>query len=745
MQFRVQVTGAPRIRDWYVERERIISTACDRLGVGRGGDGFQEPRMVGLAGPGGAGKSTVASMVVARPDVQQTFCSGVLWLPVGQGAKNRLSALMFDLAERVYETVMVKTCRPPRKAKVLLNTEDGAAYIREVVDESSRRFLVVADDVWDAEVVEELRKAGAWVLYTTRDAGLLPEAQPLRLDQVLEKEAEALLRRAADLEDSEPLPKAAYELMRKCEFAVLDLVFLGRWGEVRRRSDEQPWQTVLDRILEAQKGGERGKLRPWRAAVLRAGLDELAWDNPKNRELYLALAILPTGLAFPSEVGGFLLYGNDCSTEDLKAAEKVLETLERWSIVTLEVDGEYRVHEDHVDFVFDCLGTNQDTRARVLPRWRRYISSVQALNTYPSSWLVKIWSVLARVEGEAVVPSPYDPALDAMDPSDAELPKALRKAAEFHFEREDWSDAYDKYSRLRAIEEHASGSDSIAVATVLHRLGMCANEMVGREEETERLLRRALRIQQKLRPDHPDVANTLHSLGVCVREVGRTVEAEQVLRRALAIRKEKLTDDPLSLARVLYSLGICVYRSGRLQEAEELLLRKALDIRVNKLGDNHPEVGNVLYHLGVCVQKAERTDEGEDFLRRALDIFEKKLGKDHRDVADTLFSLGVCAFEAGRVDEAEDFYRRALDIREQKKQATNHVKVASTLQALGMNAAKAGKMEEAEEYCRRANGLLKEHSAVAFRYEAAVHGGGESRGERWRSLGVSVERTVGSI
>lgn len=109
-------------------------------------------------------------------------------------------------------------------------------------------------------------------------------------------------------------------------------------------------------------------------------------------------------------MGAILLYGNGCSAEDMKATEQVLETLERWSIVTLEEDDEYRVHEDHVDFVFYCFLKNPDTRARVLPRWRRYISSVQALNNYTSSWLVKIWSVLAIV-GREKVPKSVPPCV----------------------------------------------------------------------------------------------------------------------------------------------------------------------------------------------------------------------------------------------------------------------------------------------------------------------------------------------
>lgn len=101
--------AAPVVRVWYVEREAIVADVCTKLGVRIVGDG---PTMVGLAGPGGAGKSTVASMVVARDDVREHFHKAVLWLPVGQGAKHRVYALMRQLATMVYEKVLKKNCRP---------------------------------------------------------------------------------------------------------------------------------------------------------------------------------------------------------------------------------------------------------------------------------------------------------------------------------------------------------------------------------------------------------------------------------------------------------------------------------------------------------------------------------------------------------------------------------------------------------------------------------------------------------
>lgn len=557
---------APHIRDWFIERKAIIDQACDRLGVvSTPTDASEESRIVGLAGPRGAGKSIVASMVVAREDVRAFFHEGVLWLPVGQGADNRISAVMFDLAEMVYETVLGKTCRPPRKGGLRSEPEDGAAYIRDVVDESNRRFLVVADDVWDVEVLEELEKAGVWVLYTSRDVDLLPEVPAIRLGPVLEEEAEMVLRRAVGLDDDAELPEAAYELMKLCEYGVMHLAFVGRW--IHGRNDRRyVWQTVLDRIKTLQergKGGRRGNSGqhlPWNIAVLHAGLEEPSYENLHNNGLYTSLAVIPKGLAFPWEVAAVLLYGVDYSTEDREAAGRVVASLERLSILTREHGGKYRVHNDHADFIQGRFAANQDARDRALPRWREYLSSVQALVSFSAVRLVEMWRVLTRVGGEDISSRPYDAALDAMDPSSADRPAALQTAARFAGQQKDWAGAYEKFSQLLEIQENTVGAD------------------------------------------HPDFGYTLQEIGVCVHSLGRTEEAWTLLRRALSILEEKPDVDQRRLALNLHNLGMCTYDIGKPEEAEQFL-RRALTIR-EILGDNR-DVAATRQELRLCAKRKE--------------------------------------------------------------------------------------------------------------------------------------------
>lgn len=675
----------------------MVTDACAHLGIDVNGVTSAEPRMVGLAGPEGAGKSTAAAMVVARENVRAYFHNGVLWLPVGRGAKDRLPKLMYDLASMVYEiAVLEKSCTPPRQPGVGVDGENGAAYIREVVGEDSWRYLVVADGVWEGEVLEELRKAGASVLYTTREHDL-PGDAPLRLDRIPEKEAETVLRRAAGLHDDARLPDAAYELMKQCEFIVMDLAFVGRWGAVRGRTDGKAWQSALNRIAEAQKTEGGDHLLPWRTAVLRAGLDELVHDNAMNKELYLSLAVLPDGLRFYSSDVAALLYGEGYSEDDLETAKEVAATLERWSVLTLGGGGEYRVQDSHADFIRDRIVDHPNTRDRAVRRWREHISTLRALFVWSGEALVEIWYALALVEGKPIISRRYDAALYALDPSDGMFPDALALVGQFYWLSGDFEEAYETCSKLPAVKQENLGTDPLEEGSVLHILGVLASS-AGRPEEAEDFFRRALEIREGMfNANHLYVARTLHHLGTTVWSTGRPKEAEDLLRRALAIRETNLDANDAEMASTLHNLGVCVWSVTRNEETENLL-RRALAIR-EKLGPDHPDVARTLHDLGVRVYDAGRMGEAEPLLRRALAIREK-IDPDHPDVAHTLQFLAACIWSLGRKDETERLLRRALAIRE-KKLDGDHPSVVASLYSLGVYIWEEGQMEEAEELLRR--------------------------------------------
>lgn len=292
----------PARESWHVRRERVISTVLESLacqsragvdgiplaGAGGGGSGdvrnAQRPQVVGLVGESGSGKTATAAEVVRSPEVLEYFSDGVVWLPVneGDGSKARLPSLMHRLVGMVNEEIASRndgigdTCG--EDTDICDSAEDSVTYVRGIVEGGGElrdgvrqqgrqlRCLVVADNVWEKEVVAKLRKTGMWILLTSRKVEMIQEAggHPVVIGRLVEADAVRVLRRAAELPSDEPSPLGAKDLAELCGRMALELSFVGRWNNVRGSKDPMAWQAAADNIradlqrLERKKANTRG-------------------------------------------------------------------------------------------------------------------------------------------------------------------------------------------------------------------------------------------------------------------------------------------------------------------------------------------------------------------------------------------------------------------------------------------------------------------------------------------------------
>ncbi|CAM9735373.1 unnamed protein product [Scytosiphon promiscuus] len=770
----------PRLRNWFVPRTLLVEEICDRLGMYSMYSGVvadanadaaadkDEPRLVGLAGPAGCGKSTAASLVIAREDVRGHFHDGVVWLAVGgKGAKRRLPELMLRLANMVYDTVVLNSGgssrpRPPSKAGVMADRENGiaygvaysVAYIRSVMgiggeaeegsgggggDQQQQqqqkrrrrrpRYLIVADDVHEPEVLQEIKGIGVTVLYTTtRSASGIrgggadgKDVDLLRLDDLLEEEADTVLRRAVGVKPGVDLPQPARDFMRSYGSVVMDLSYVGRWGVVHGKTDAKSWDMALNRVfIEGGEGGEEWTRRRWHTAVLFAGMADLGRSNVKAKDLYLYLAVLPKGLAFTAADAGALLFGEGCTPDNLQTVASLLASLERRAVLTLEEGGRYCMHSSHADFVRQRISSFPLSRKRALERWRQHVSTAAALFEWPVEDLVDIWCAVAELSGPGVaVERPYDAVLSAMDqssPASDKFAAVLERVARFHALAEDLPEAHAKYSKLVDMGEaklsgasnggaSAAASGKLLLVEHLHNLGAIAAALgKAQEAEAAHLRARSLR-EETLGPHHPDVARSLLALAACASAAGKREDQQRFLHGALTIWGEgpregspatKVGRSPLhhfDVAKAMQALGSFALKAGRAREAEGLL-RRALAAWEAALGDEHPSTARALHSLGVCAYDGGKLAEAGEFYRRALKIREAKLGPRHPDVAMTLHNLGGCEWKAGRAEEAEALYRQVLSIRIEALGA-EHLLVARTLHSLGGCARHAGRDGEA--------------------------------------------------
>jgi predicted ATPase len=135
-----------------------------------------------LRGAGGFGKTTLASALCHDPDIQAAFPDGILWVELGEHPPRPLDVLNGRL-------------------QALEPSLSGALTLEEARDRwqkalEKRASLLVIDDVWQTEALEELLEGGPRCgrLVTTRNDQILrEETKRVWVDAMEPEEAIALL------------------------------------------------------------------------------------------------------------------------------------------------------------------------------------------------------------------------------------------------------------------------------------------------------------------------------------------------------------------------------------------------------------------------------------------------------------------------------------------------------------------------------------------------------------------------
>ncbi|MFI5952668.1 NB-ARC domain-containing protein [Cryptosporangium sp. NPDC051539] len=244
-------------------------------------------------GTGGFGKTTLAQMVCAQPEVRERFPGGILWVTLGEQLTGA------QLAEKV-SNVVVRLGGP----RAFTDPEQAGLVLGELLDARPATLLVL-DDVWTEEQLQPFLAGGGECtrLVTTRLPRILPRGvQPIRVDRMDRAEAQQLLTGGLPALDDSTVDQL--------------LGLTGRWplllslvsGAIEQAaeyaSDPQAFADELARGLAtdgpatAMLDTEAGRRRAVRATV-EASLASLE-DGERDR--FIELAIFPEDADIPLDV-----------------------------------------------------------------------------------------------------------------------------------------------------------------------------------------------------------------------------------------------------------------------------------------------------------------------------------------------------------------------------------------------------------------------------------------------------------
>jgi len=219
------------------------------------------------------------------------------------------------------------------------------------------------------------------------------------------------------------------------------------------------------------------------------------------------------------------------------------------------------------------------------------------------------------------------------------------------------------YKEALSIYEKSYGVDAIQDASALHGLADLYRHNK-RYKEAEPLYIRAMKIREKIAPEHPDLADTLNGLADCYRKGGKDADAVPVYTRAL-------------------------------------------DIRQKSLGSNHPKTAKSLENLAAAYVANNKLEMAIPVYEKLVTARESSAGPNDEKVATALEGLASVHTMLGKYKKAEKEYKRALAIRETNGK-TNAEALSTCLKDYAALLRKTGSEEEAKVLELRAKGKKAE-------------------------------------
>jgi len=245
----------------------------------------------------------------------------------------------------------------------------------------------------------------------------------------------------------------------------------------------------------------------------------------------------------------------------------------------------------------------------------------------------------------------------------------------------------------KAIEIERTRQRPLVLASMLDRMAQLTATNFG-AKQAEAFASEALALRERYSPtDSKKIAESLATLGGIVTRLGKKEDSENLLLRALALF-ERAEPGGAGTAETLHLLAMQAVRFDQLDKAN-VNFERSLAIRARTVGENHPDYLSTLEEHANLLNMTRRYAEAEAALQRALVQRRRLHGNQSEKVAFNLNVLGSVVNRQGRQREAIELYREALSIVD-KTIGKRSMAYASILNNLAIPTQNIGDLQAAE-------------------------------------------------
>ena len=247
--------------------------------------------------------------------------------------------------------------------------------------------------------------------------------------------------------------------------------------------------------------------------------------------------------------------------------------------------------------------------------------------------------------------------------------------AAFLYKQNRFKEAEEYYIKiLKKIEQESNSNINIQIDILYNNLAVLYRK-IQRFDESEKMHKAAIEIQERLVKDNPkvyepDLAMSYNNLASLYAKIQRFDESEKMLKAAIEIHERFVKENPKanehSLAMSYNNLANLYNEIQRLEESEKMY-KVAIEIKERLAKENpkanEPDLAMSYKNLAMLYNEIQRFDESEKMNKAAIEIQERLVKENpkayEQDLADSYNNLANLYKKTQRFDESEKMYKAA--------------------------------------------------------------------------------------
>ena len=212
--------------------------------------------------------------------------------------------------------------------------------------------------------------------------------------------------------------------------------------------------------------------------------------------------------------------------------------------------------------------------------------------------------------------------------------------ANFLHDQNSFKEAEEYYIKiLKKIEQESNSNINIRIDILYNNLAVLYRK-IQRFDESEKMHKAAIEIQERLAKDNPkvyepDLAMSYNNLAILYAKIQRFDESEKMLKAAIEIHERFVKENPKanehSLAMSYNNLANLYNEIQRLEESEKMY-KVAIEIKERLAKENpkanEPDLAMSYKNLAMLYNEIQRFDESEKMYKAAIEI-QERLVKDN--------------------------------------------------------------------------------------------------------------------